>query len=61
MWIYIPFFRSICKKKYQNDILNNIENTAETKQVKNKSGRWVTKHKATLKQFGVINVGISKF
>lgn len=60
-WIYVPFFRKVCKTKYQHKVLDTIEGGSETIEVVNKSGKTVTKHKATLKQFNVINVGVSKF
>lgn len=61
MWVYIPYYRKVCSKNYQQKILNTIEAKGETKEFANKSGKKIIKHKATINQFGVINVGISKF
>ena len=51
----------VCKKPAQVKVLDTIEANARTMQFVNKSGNLITKHKATLGQFGVLNVGLIKF
>lgn len=61
MYIYLSYYRMVCTRTNQVEVLNFIEATAKTRQFINKSGRLVTKHKATLGQWGVLNIGLSKF
>jgi len=59
MWIYIPYYRQVCKKPFQNKVLDTIDQCAETIQVVNKSGNTIIKHKITVKQFAIITRGIA--
>jgi hypothetical protein len=59
MWIYIPYYRKICKNSFQNKILDTIEANAETKEVVNRSGKTIVKHKATFRQFNCLNISIN--
>lgn len=59
MWIYLNYYRQICKKPKQIQILDEIEATAETKAFKNRSGEIILKHKATFMQFGFLNIGVT--
>ena len=61
MYIYLNYYRQICKEPKQIKVLNTIEKTAETKRFKNGSGKIITKHKTTLGQFFVLNVGVTKY
>lgn len=55
MWIYIPYYRQICKDDFQIRVLNTIEKFAERKLFKNRSGSTIVKHKATIRQFQIIS------
>ena len=59
MWIYVPFYRSICKKESQIMILNKVEETAKTKEVINESGKTIIKHEIGFWDFNKINIGVT--
>lgn len=51
----------VCKKSFQIKVLDTIELNAVTREFKNEDGKLVIKHKVTIGQWGVLNVGITKF
>ena len=61
MYIYLNYYRMVCMRPSQIRVLDDIEVNAKTMQFINKSGKLITKHKATIGQWGVISVGITKF
>ena len=61
MYIYLPYYRQVCKKPHQVKVLDTVENHGETKRFRNDSGKVIVKHKTTLGQFSVLNVGLVKY
>ena len=59
MWIYIKFYRMVCKQQHQIDLLDKIERTALTKTEMNKEGREIVKHKVGFWDFNKLNLGIT--
>jgi hypothetical protein len=59
MWIYVKYYRMVCKDKSQLDLLDQIEKTATKKTVINKEGKEIVKHDVGFFDFNKLNLGIT--
>lgn len=59
MYIYINYYKQICKKPSQIKLLDKIERYSKTIETKNKSGETIIKHYVGFWDFNKLNIGVT--